>query len=168
MTSGIALTADGGHDNDILNVLDSVTIDATLLGGAGNDTLTGGRGSDTSKGGPGNDRYLFRAATALEADIVTELANQGTDTLSFSSLSTDVNLKLGTSAVQSVHTDRTLKLNSGDRFENAVGSLNNVRGRQIHQNSGRGPIYNPSFHRFDLSQDCSPYRAMPPQNPSEG
>jgi Ca2+-binding RTX toxin-like protein len=119
--TGTSLTADGGNDNDTLTVSNSVTLNTTLLGGAGNDTLTGGRGSDTLNGGEGNDTYVFRAAATAEADVVSELLNQGTDTLSFSSLTTSVNLNVGASVVQSVHTNRTLKLNSGSTFENTVG-----------------------------------------------
>ncbi|MCX7373127.1 MAG: S8 family serine peptidase, partial [Alphaproteobacteria bacterium] len=57
----------------------------TLLGGAGNDTLqggfdddilNGGVGADSMAGGQGNDQYLVEDAT----DIITEAANQGTDT----------------------------------------------------------------------------------------
>ena len=121
LTSGKVLTADGGDDNDSLTVLNAVTIGTTLLGGKGDDTLTGGRGSDFLKGGVGDDTYVFRAATILETDTVTELPNQGVDTLSFATLTTAVNLNLGTTAVQNVHRNRTLKLNSAGTFENAVG-----------------------------------------------
>jgi Ca2+-binding RTX toxin-like protein len=41
--AGIALTADGGEDDDV------------LLGGDGNDTLLGGAGDDVLIGGPGLD-----------------------------------------------------------------------------------------------------------------
>ncbi len=121
LSAGTALTADGGDDNDILNVLSSVSVNTTLRGGSGHDTLTGGRGSDNMQGGSGNDTYVFRNATSPEADLVTELADSGTDSLTFNTVTTAINLKLGTAAIQNVHANRTLKLNSGSTFEEAVG-----------------------------------------------
>ena len=47
----------------------------TLLGGAGNDTINGGLGADTMIGGTGNDIYIVDNV----ADVVTELASEGTD-----------------------------------------------------------------------------------------
>lgn len=47
----------------------------TLYGLGGNDTLVGGRGDDTLIGGQGNDIYDVDST----ADIVTELASEGTD-----------------------------------------------------------------------------------------
>ncbi|MGD9885109.1 MAG: S8 family serine peptidase [Reyranella sp.] len=48
-----------------------------MLGGAGNDTLDGGLGDDTMLGGPGDDTYHVESLL----DSVTELANQGIDTV---------------------------------------------------------------------------------------
>jgi Ca2+-binding RTX toxin-like protein len=47
------------------------------VGNAGNDTLAGGAGNDAMSGGTGNDTYQVDSA----ADIVNELANEGTDTV---------------------------------------------------------------------------------------
>jgi Ca2+-binding RTX toxin-like protein len=58
-------TLSGGLGNDILD------------GGAGNDRLDGGAGRDTMTGGSGDDTYLVDDA----ADQVTELAEQGRDTV---------------------------------------------------------------------------------------
>jgi Ca2+-binding RTX toxin-like protein len=56
-------TLTGGANNDTLN------------GGAGDDSLSGGAGNDSMVGGAGNDTYLVDATT----DVVTEIANDGTD-----------------------------------------------------------------------------------------
>jgi Ca2+-binding RTX toxin-like protein len=56
---------------------------------------------------------------------VGEATSAGTDALSFSSLTTDVVLGLETSLVQSVHVNRTLKLNAASVFENIAGGSDN-------------------------------------------
>jgi Ca2+-binding RTX toxin-like protein len=48
-----------------------------LTGNAGDNVLNGGTGTDTMLGGAGNDTYVLDVA----ADIVTEAANSGTDTV---------------------------------------------------------------------------------------
>ena len=71
-------------------------------------------------GGSGDDNYIFRTAATAEADRVTESASSGIDTLDFSSLTTAVHLNLGAIAIQAVHSNRTLTLNSGSAFENVM------------------------------------------------
>lgn len=65
----------------------------TLFGGANDDQLTGGAGSDTMQGSGGDDLYLFGPVPLgdpLETDIVSELTSEGTDTLDFSALDTQI------------------------------------------------------------------------------
>ena len=112
----------GGSGNDTLT---GNSLANALTGNSGNDRLTGNGGNDSLSGGLGDDTYVFGLASAAEADAVTEGANAGTDTLSFSTLSTDVVLNLGTSLVQAVHSNRTVKLNAASTFENAIGGSGN-------------------------------------------
>jgi Ca2+-binding RTX toxin-like protein len=97
------------------------SLENTLTGGAGNDQLIGAGGSDLLLGGANNDRYDFFPTTVLEADQVTENANEGIDTLNFAFLTTDVVVNLASTSIQPVHTNRTLKLNSATVLENIVG-----------------------------------------------
>ena len=63
--------------NELANVLTGNAAANTLTGGAGNDTLNGGVGSDKLVGGSGDDTYAVDAA----GDVVTELANEGYDSV---------------------------------------------------------------------------------------
>ena len=107
----------GGSGNDRLKGNDEAN---SLSGGLGNDVLEGAGGNDQLIGGSGDDIYIFRTAATAEADRVTESASSGIDTLDFSSLTTAVHLNLGAIAIQTVHSNRTLTLNSGSAFENAA------------------------------------------------
>lgn len=49
----------------------------TITGGAGDDYIDGGVGVDSMAGGTGNDTYVVDSAS----DVVTESANEGTDTI---------------------------------------------------------------------------------------
>ena len=71
-TTGVTLTGNASSHNLIGNVGND-----TLIGGTGNDTLNGGAGADIMIGGAGNDTYLVDNA----ADVVNELALEGTDTV---------------------------------------------------------------------------------------
>ncbi len=118
---GSSSTIENAIGGDGADTLTGNSLANTLTGGAGDDKLNGTTGNDRLFGGLDNDTYLFNASAPGEADQVTENLNEGTDTLSFSTQTTSVTLNLGTTAVQSVHTNRTVKLNAINTFENAVG-----------------------------------------------
>lgn len=67
-------TLNGASGNDTISGLAG---NDKLTGNAGNDSLDGGAGSDTLIGGLGDDTYLVDATT----DVVTENANEGSDTI---------------------------------------------------------------------------------------
>ncbi len=139
----------GGPDNDVIAGgagNDRIFGDAgadQIRGGIGNDELRGGAGDDVINGEAGNDRlfgdanndtlmgslgddiYFFGATLAAESDSIVEALNQGTDTLSFSSLSSDLTINLGITDAQPVHTNRILQLNSGGSLENVLGGSGN-------------------------------------------
>ena len=112
----------------------------TLVGGAGDDRLIGAGGSDLLLGGANNDRYDFFPTTVLEADQVTENANEGIDTLNFAFLTTSVTVNLASTSIQPVHTNRTLKLNSASVLENIVGGsgADKLFGNSLHNNLTAG------------------------------
>lgn len=74
--TGNVLTLTGTARDSIL--IGYATNNETLSGGEGNDWLDGGGGNDTMTGGLGNDLYFVDSTK----DIVTELINQGSDTVS--------------------------------------------------------------------------------------
>ncbi|PTQ73712.1 calcium-binding protein [Pseudomonas sp. GV071] len=76
----LTLTGTGlltGTGNELDNVLIGNAGANTLYGGLGNDRLDGGSGADTLFGGAGDDTYVVNIAT----DVVTELADEGSDTV---------------------------------------------------------------------------------------
>ena len=70
--SGLALTGNAYSHSLIGNVGND-----TLVGGIGNDTVNGGAGADSMAGGLGNDSYFVDNP----GDVVSEIANGGTDTV---------------------------------------------------------------------------------------
>ncbi|MBD2694584.1 calcium-binding protein [Anabaena catenula] len=84
-------TVTAGAGNELNNKITGNSVKNTLYGNGGNDTLIGGGGLDTLVGGTGNDIYYvdtFEYASADDFiksyDTVTELANQGIDTVRLS------------------------------------------------------------------------------------
>jgi len=72
LSAGSAITGTSGNDNLI-----GTSGDDLINGLAGNDTLNGGLGNDTMIGDSGNDTFVVDSIS----DVVTELSNQGTDTI---------------------------------------------------------------------------------------
>ena len=100
LTSIESLIAGGGNDsvtgdasNNTLignagnDTLSGLAGNDSLDGGTGNDLLDGGTGNDTMAGGAGDNTYTVDSAS----DLVTELANAGTDTIRTALTSLDLN-----------------------------------------------------------------------------
>ena len=77
LTGTSAINGTGNASDNVLTGNSGIN---TLTGAAGNDTLDGGAGADKLLGGTGNDTYVVDNA----GDIVTENANEGTDTINSS------------------------------------------------------------------------------------
>ncbi|MBX7526425.1 M10 family metallopeptidase [Qipengyuania vesicularis] len=100
--------------NDLDNVIVGSSSDDTLRGGLGNDTLNGDGGSDTMIGGAGDDTYHVNA----EGDVVTELADEGTDTV-ITSLST---YTLGDNVENLQSTGSRARTFTGNALDNTITS----------------------------------------------
>ncbi len=104
--TGTAVEAKG---NDLNNILLGNSSNNTIYGFAGNDILNGGAGDDRLFGGLGNDTYIVDSM----GDIVTELLNEGTDTVESS-----VTWTLGDNL-------ETLKLTGTANIDGTGNALNN-------------------------------------------
>ena len=126
-------SAISGNGNALANVLTGNSANNTLTGGVGNDFLDGGAGSDTMRGGTGDDTYVVNAST----DIVTENANEGTDTVQSSvTLTLAANVEqlqlTGTGAVNGTGNSLANLL----RGNSAANTLNGSGGNDVLQGSG--------------------------------
>jgi Ca2+-binding RTX toxin-like protein len=77
LTGSAAINATGNAEDNILTGNSGANV---LVGGDGNDTLDGKAGADNMAGGLGNDIYFVDNVN----DVVTELADQGIDTVNSS------------------------------------------------------------------------------------
>jgi trimeric autotransporter adhesin len=129
LTGTSAINGTGNAKN---NILTGNSGNNSLTGGAGNDTIDGAAGNDTMIGGTGDDLYLVNAA----ADVVTESAGEGTDTVQSSvafTLGSNIeNLVLtGTGAINGTGnaSTNTLTGNSGaNRLDGAAGADSMIGG----------------------------------------
>ncbi len=115
----ISVSIDGGDGND------------TIVGSQFGDSITGGLGNDTIAGGVGDDTYMYDLDAAAGSDLVTENADEGSDTFDFSATTGfAMTISLATQSVQAVSSGKlTLTLSDGDTavvadtFENVIGGL---------------------------------------------
>ncbi len=98
----------GGAGND--NLFGGAGTD-TLIGGEDTDTLNGGFGADTLVGGMGGDTYSVDDV----GDIVTEAANEGTDTVQSS-----ISYTLGTNVENLTLTGTTAINGTGNALNNVM------------------------------------------------
>ncbi len=94
--------------------------DNVITGNFGNNILNGGAGSDTLVGGFGDDIYVVDSTT----DVITELANQGTDTVESS-----ISLNFLTFNVENVTLTGTTAINAtGNSLNNTLigNTANNI------------------------------------------
>lgn len=121
----LTLTGSGainGTGNTLDNVITGNTGNNVLNGGAGNDTLDGGAGTDTMVGGIGNDTYIVDVST----DVVTENANEGTDTVNSS-----ITFTLSSNVENLVLTGATAINGTGNSLSNTItgnGAVNTLDG----------------------------------------
>ena len=107
----VGTSAINGTGNTLNNVLTGNSANNTLTGGAGNDTLDGGAGNDTMLGGAGDDTYVVNIA----ADVVTENANAGNDTIQSA-----VTLTLGSNVENLILTGTTAIVGTGNALNNLL------------------------------------------------
>ncbi len=104
-------TAINGTGNTLSNTITGNSANNVLTGDAGNDTLNGSTGADTMIGGIGNDTYVVD----VSADVVTEAAGEGTDTVQSS-----ITLTLGANVERLTLTGTTAINGTGNSLDNIL------------------------------------------------
>ena len=100
---------EGTAGNDTIN---GTAGNDVIIGLAGKDTLNGGTGADTMTGGLGDDTYVVDNV----GDIVSEVLNEGTDTVRTSLAS----YTLGTNVENLVYTGAATFTGTGNALNNAI------------------------------------------------
>src|SRR5262245_19118719 len=157
-------TLNGGGNNDLL--LGGLG-DDTLDGGAGNDVLTGAGGNDTMIGGPGDDNYTVQDV----GDVVSENANEGTDTVnasitfSIAALANFENLTLmGSANINGTGNSgvNTITGNSGNNTLDGRGGNDTLDGGLGNDTLiGNGGIDTASYHSHDGGPPGGPATVIP-------
>ncbi|OGS91986.1 MAG: hypothetical protein A2Z95_03705 [Gallionellales bacterium GWA2_60_18] len=137
LTGAANINATGNELNNILtgntgnNGLYGMAGNDTLTGNTGNDILDGGTGADSMAGNAGNDTYVVDNAS----DVVTENADEGTDTVQSSisyTLTANVeNLTLtGTAAINGTGNalDNAIIGNTGNNVLSGLGGNDTLTG----------------------------------------
>lgn len=101
-----------------------------VVGGLRNDVITGNRANNVLEGRSGNDFYFFPSTTNWETDTVVENAGGGTDTISFSALTSNdpVTIDLSSDNALAQHANRLLVtggVGQAQFIENAIGGNGN-------------------------------------------
>jgi Ca2+-binding RTX toxin-like protein len=113
--------------NDVANILTGNASSNILTGNAGNDTLDGKGGSDTLVGGLGDDTYVVDAT----GDVITEAADQGTDTVNVALATAGATYTLGANVENATVTGTVaIKLtgNDDDNILTGNGAANTLKG----------------------------------------
>ena len=92
--------------------------DDIIVGGSDDNVITGNGGNDLLIGGPGDDVYLFADGWGAN-DIITEYADEGSDTIDFSAATVDLTFTIGSVTV----TDAV-----GNRVTHADANIENLIG----------------------------------------
>ncbi|HET6575770.1 MAG TPA: calcium-binding protein [Fimbriiglobus sp.] len=126
----IAVVLNGGNGNDTLSA------DATLNGGADNDTLVGGAGNDTLNGGAGNDVLDGRGSAntldgGADTDTILVSGTSGADTIAATHGAGSFNITGGPSAgTNTISGMEAVRVEAGDGADGitlnllAAGGLN--------------------------------------------
>ncbi|MSR56051.1 MAG: hypothetical protein EXS05_00015 [Planctomycetaceae bacterium] len=114
---GLTLGSNAAFENVIGGALGDSMTGNTLA-----NLITGGPGDDTLAGASGNDTYVFDADAALGSDTLVEATGGGTETLDFSSTTTQaIAVNLSTTTTQVVNGNVSLTLSAADTFESVTG-----------------------------------------------
>ncbi|MEX2137906.1 MAG: calcium-binding protein [Pirellulales bacterium] len=152
-----------GNTQLVLTMSSPISLDR-ITGGAGDDLLTGnananeleGRGgNDTLNGLDGDDSFVFSGGIDLGSDTITQVANQGYESLDFSGAVGGIQVNIGTSSQQTVHrttdpgtTRLVLTIQDTAAFDRVIGGpgddiiRDNAIANRLDGGPGNDEIYN--------------------------